>query len=71
MDPRTIELLLQHRHSDGTWSPMTETAGHHDPAAHDAERRWPFGRIFRCTSCSEEVAVDTEPSLGRSGTDLL
>ena len=50
---------------------MTETAGHHDPAAHDAERRWPFGRIFRCTSCSEEVAVDTEPSLGRSGNDLL
>lgn len=62
MDPRTTALLLQHRHSDGSWSAMVEAQAHHDAAAHDAERGWRFGRIFRCTSCDEEVAVDMEPN---------
>jgi hypothetical protein len=68
MDPRTVALLLQHRHADGSWSAMVEARAHHDAADHDAERGWRFGRIFRCASCSEEVAVDTEPHASPPGS---
>jgi hypothetical protein len=55
-DYQTIKLL--HRHSDENWVPMTE-GSHHDAAAHDPERGWLRGaRIFRCTSCDEEIAIE-------------
>jgi hypothetical protein len=62
MDPRLIELdlHLRHRHSDGTWSPLTEVSPSHDPAASDPERSWGFGRLFRCSTCGEEVVVEPE-----------
>jgi hypothetical protein len=50
------DLRLDHRHDDGTWSPM-EPAQHGQPE-HDAERSWLRGRIFRCTTCNEEVRVN-------------
>ncbi len=61
MNPLAIELLIRHRHGDGSWSPMEESPAHHDAAAHDAERTWGRGRIFRCTRCAEEILVDAEP----------
>jgi len=58
MDPNiriVQDLRLEHRHSDGTWSPMEPA--HHGQPEHDSERGWLRGLIFRCTTCSEEVAV--------------
>jgi hypothetical protein len=52
------EFRLQHRHSDGSWSPMAQV--HPDPAEHDAERSWLRRMVFRCTTCSEEVEVTGE-----------
>lgn len=54
-DYQTVKLL--HRHSDADWVPMQE-GGDHDAAAHDPERSWLRGaRIFRCTTCDEQIAV--------------
>jgi hypothetical protein len=49
------ELRLEHRHSDGSWSPL-EPPPHGEPE-HDAERSWLTRRIFRCPTCDEQVAV--------------
>ena len=54
-----LELRLQHRHSDGTWSQL-EPRSHHDAADHDPERDWAAGRtIYVCKSCGEEVMIET------------
>jgi hypothetical protein len=50
-------LRLEHRHSDGSWSPLEPQQSHHDPAELDPERAWANGRIYRCPSCAEEVRV--------------
>ncbi|HEV7809053.1 MAG TPA: hypothetical protein VGO64_00525 [Candidatus Limnocylindrales bacterium] len=60
MDPnlRIIQdLRLEHQHSDGSWSPLEPA--HHGEPAHDGERSWLRGLIFRCGSCSETVRVTT------------
>jgi hypothetical protein len=37
---------------------VMEEQHHHDAAEHDPEQGWRAGmRIFRCTSCAEEVVV--------------
>ena len=54
LDIRTMELMHVH---EGEHVPMVERP-HHDPADHDPEQRWREGaRIFRCTTCDEEVVV--------------
>jgi len=56
-------LVVEHRHSDGTWGRLEAEPEHRDPAQHDPERDWQFGRIFRCTRCDEEVRIGTaEPN---------
>jgi hypothetical protein len=53
-------LGLMHWHGEDEWVPMAE--GEHDAAAHDPEREWLTGaRIFKCTQCSEEIAVAFDP----------
>ena len=49
------DLQLEHRHSDGSWSPMERPA--HGEPEHDSERSWLNRRIFRCPTCDEQVAV--------------
>jgi hypothetical protein len=71
MDPATLvemEFRVSHRHNDGSSWPMVEVQSHHDSAAHDPERQWPWRRIYRCTSCEETITIepgaldeDTEP----------
>jgi hypothetical protein len=56
---RMGELLMKHRHSDGSWGSFEPKQTHHDPADHDPERRWSLGRIFVCRSCEEEILVET------------
>jgi len=48
---------IEHRHGDGSWSPMEEVPRHHDAADHDPERRWGLARIFRCTKCTETLTI--------------
>jgi hypothetical protein len=49
-------LRLEHRHSDGSWSPLERT--HHDAAEHDPERDWARGSIvYACQTCDEQVRV--------------
>jgi hypothetical protein len=60
MDPNVRiaqELLLEHRHSDGSWTPMKRVDP--DSTNHDAERSWLHRTIFRCSTCDEEVSVST------------
>lgn len=53
-DYQTVKLL--HHHGNDEWVPMAE-GSEHDAAAHDPERAWLRGaRIFRCTTCEEEIA---------------
>ncbi len=61
---REAEYRLTHRHSDGSWSEMVESPLQHDPAAHDPERRWGIGRLFRCASCEAGVRVVPEDEVG-------
>ena len=53
-------LTVEHRHSDGTWSRMEERE-HHDPAQHDPEQGWQYGRVFVCMACEEEIRIASEP----------
>jgi hypothetical protein len=65
-DYQTVKLL--HRHGDD-WVPMSE-GGDHDAAAHDPERAWLRGaRIFKCTTCDEQIAMlpPTEPNTEAPG----
>ena len=58
MDPNlriAQEFRIEHRHSDGTWSPLEPN--HHGPAEHDAERSWLKRTIYRCPSCDQTVTV--------------
>jgi hypothetical protein len=56
-------FALEHRHSDGSWSPLEPGPEHHDPAQHDPERDWQHGRFFVCKVCGEEVRVTTTEAL--------
>ena len=67
MDPNlriSSQLILEHGHNDGTWSPMQRAE--HDSAGHDAERSWLRRKIFRCTTCDEQVSV-TEGGVDEEG----
>jgi len=52
-----LELQVQHRHNDGSWSPLEPRPSHHDAADLDPERDWAHGQVFVCTTCGEEVRV--------------
>jgi hypothetical protein len=53
-DYRTLKLM----HVHGAEHVPMEERSHHDPADHDPERSWREGaRIFRCSTCDEEVVV--------------
>jgi hypothetical protein len=54
-----LTLRLQHRHDDGSVGIFEPAPSHHDPAAHDQERDWGTGTLYRCTTCDEEVLVST------------
>ena len=61
-------LRLMHFHGDEAVALDEVATPHHDAAAHDIERRvgW-FRRVYRCTTCDEEVIV--ELPLAASGGD--
>ena len=51
-------LRVEHRHGD-EWVRL-EPSPAHDSAEGDPERQWPFARLFRCTTCEEEVRIDLD-----------
>ena len=61
MDYARFDLIrLEHRHGRDDWHRMDEVDS---PAAHDAEREWARHRIFRCTTCEDEIRIDApEPA---------
>ena len=57
-DYETVKLL--HRHGNDEWVPMAESE--HGSAAHDPERAWLRGaRLYKCTSCEEEILITAPP----------
>ena len=54
-----VELQLQHRHNDGSWSELERVD--HDVTAHDPEREWADGVLYRCPVCEEEVRIKPGP----------
>jgi hypothetical protein len=57
-------VRLEHGHGrDGGWHRMEEV---HDAAQSDQEREWGRHRIFRCTTCEDEIRIEMpEPGQGR------
>jgi len=53
-------FVIEHRHSDGSWSALEPSPQRHDPAQHDPERGWEHGRVFKCAACEEEVRISAE-----------
>lgn len=53
-----LELArLQHGHGDDKWHDMTEVTPAHDAAQVDPERSWASGRVFRCSTCEDEIRI--------------
>jgi hypothetical protein len=48
---------LQHGHGNGEWHDMVEVTPSHDAAEGDPERQWTTGRIFRCSTCEDEIRI--------------
>lgn len=52
-----IEMArLEHHHGGNDWHEMHEVTPH-DAAEADPERSWSRGRIFRCSTCEDEIRV--------------
>ena len=48
---------LEHNHGNNDWHEMNEVSGDHDAAGSDPERQWARGRIYRCSTCEDEIRV--------------
>ena len=56
---RSFEVArIQHSHGQNDWHDMTDVTAAHDTAESDPERGWVRGRIFRCSTCEDEIRVD-------------
>lgn len=63
MDYARFELArLEHSHGKNDWHRMEEV---HDSAQTDSEREWGRHRIFRCTTCEDEIRVAVPEPGGR------
>lgn len=52
---------IEHSHGNGEWHEMHEVPGH-DSAQADPERGWLRGRLFRCSTCADEIRIGGGPS---------
>jgi hypothetical protein len=52
---RFTELILEHRHADGSWASLERSD--HGPADHDPEREWGEHGVYVCSACNEQVRV--------------
>lgn len=64
MDYARLEMIrLEHSHGKDDWHRMEEV---HDPAQSDSEREWGRHRIFKCSSCADEIRI-AEPETSQRG----
>jgi hypothetical protein len=64
---RSLEVArIQHGHGNGEWHDMVDVT-EHSSTDQDPERGWLRGRIFRCSSCQDEIRVQAPDDNG-SGT---
>ena len=55
MDYARFDLIrLEHGHGKDEWHRMVEVD---DPARHDPEREWSRHRIFKCSTCDDEIRI--------------
>jgi hypothetical protein len=60
---RSELVRLEHSHGKDDWHSMTEVR---DPSQADSEREWARHRIFRCTTCEDEIRIEVpQPGSGR------
>jgi hypothetical protein len=52
---RSELVRLEHGHGKDGWHSMEEV---HDPAQRDQEREWGRHRIYRCTTCEDEIRIE-------------
>ena len=58
MDYARFEMIrLEHGHGNNEWHPMNEVP--HDAAQNDPEREWGRHRIFKCSTCEDEIRIAT------------
>ncbi len=50
---------FEHNHGGDSWHDMHEVSPSHDSAESDPERDWQRGRVFRCSTCEDEIRVST------------
>ena len=63
MDYARFDMIrLEHSHGRNDWHGMEEVDS---PASHDAEREWSRHRIFKCTSCEDEIRIDASDAGAR------
>lgn len=53
---RTELVRLEHSHGKNDWHRMDEVR---DSSQTDSEREWSRHRIFRCSSCEDEIRIET------------
>lgn len=54
---RSLEIAnIQHGHGNGEWHDMVDVTDT-SSAKQDPERGWLHRRIFRCTTCEDEISV--------------
>jgi len=58
---------IQHSHGKNDWHDMNDVTPAHDSAEEDPEREWSRGRIYRCSTCEDEIKItlpESERPLG-------
>ena len=66
MDYARFDLIrLEHSHGRDDWHRMDELTTH-DPAQRDPERDWGRHRLFKCSTCEDEIRIAVpQPGQGR------
>ena len=58
---------IQHHHGGNEWHDMYEVEDAHDPASIDPERSWQRAKIYRCSTCEDEIRVVVPDEAGDEG----
>ena len=64
MDYARYDLIkLEHQHGPNSWHRMDEVD---NPASHDSEREWGRHRLYKCSTCDEQIRVEVPETEGRT-----
>jgi hypothetical protein len=48
---------FEHHHGGTEWHDMNEVSASHSSAESDPERDWQRGKVYRCSTCEDEIRV--------------